>query len=73
MTPQERFDYKMKWMPGIEVPVHTDCETRAISWCKYNIENHEWTRKRYTDVYECTFHFENEATALIFKKEMGVR
>ena len=66
MTPQEVHDHKMKWMPGIEVPVHSDRAMVAKDWCKANLKQHQWRLKTYTDVYEHTFHFESSDDAISF-------
>lgn len=68
MTPLEIFDYKQKWMPGNAVPAHSDKVNEAKTWCRRNLGRHEWSMKEWTNVYEHTFHFENESAAEEFKK-----
>ena len=69
MTPQEVHDYKMNWMPGYSIPVHSDKAMAAKDWCKANLEQHQWRLKTYTDVYEHTFYFERKSNA----KEFGLK
>lgn len=73
MTPQERFEYKLKWMRigSNSVEIHSDLEFDAKQWCKKNIEQHQWNFIKYTDVYEDTFMFESEEIAMKFEKEFG--
>jgi hypothetical protein len=73
MTPQERFDYKTKWMQANSnlVKIHSDHEFDAKQWCKKNLEQHQWGFSKYTSVYEDTFYFETIDMKLQFKKEFG--
>ena len=32
MTPQEIFDYKMRWKPGFTVTLHSDLDVKGKSW-----------------------------------------
>jgi hypothetical protein len=70
MTPQERFDYKTKWMQASSnfVKIHSDHEFDAKQWCKKNLEQHQWDFSKYTNVYEDTFYFETEEMKLQFEK-----
>jgi hypothetical protein len=70
MTPQERFDYKKKWMQASSnfVKIHSDHEFDAKQWCKKNLEQHNWDFLKYTDVYEDTFYFETEEMKRQFEK-----
>lgn len=65
MTPQQISDYKRRWMPGTEVTVHSDLQSQAKEWCK-QLEKHRYHFKKWTNVYEHTFCFENEITASRF-------
>ena len=67
MTPLEIVDYKNEWMPGKSVPVHSDKLDAAKTWCK-NLERQTYHMTRWTDVYEHTFHFEDDSTAKEFNK-----
>ena len=71
MTPQERFDYKTKWMQASSnfVKIHSDHEFDAKQWCKKNLEQHQWGFSKYTDVYEDTFYLEKIDMKLQFEKE----
>jgi hypothetical protein len=73
MTPQERFDYKTKWMQTSSNPIkiHSDLEFAAKQWCKTNLEQHQWHFSKYTDVYEDTFYFESADHARKFDNEIA--
>lgn len=68
MTPQEIFDYKLKWAPGFEVGVHSDLDVKCKDWCRKNLNRQEWAMDTYTDVYEHTFRFEKSENAFEFSK-----
>lgn len=69
MTPQEQHDYKLKWLPGYPVRLHSDLDVQGKTWCKRNVERHQWSFTTYTNVYEHTFHFELEEHANEFAKQ----
>ena len=69
MTPQEIFEYKMRWAPGYIVPVHSDKDWECKQWCRKNIERHKWSFDSFTDVYEHTFRFETKHDASMFRNE----
>ena len=58
MTPIEIHEYKMKWLPGVQVAVHSDLRSEAKDWCKLWMNPIHWKHTKWTDVYEDTFHFE---------------
>jgi hypothetical protein len=58
MTPVEIFEYKMRWMPGFQVPFHSDWRSQAVLYCKKNFPKERWAHTTYTDVYEDTMCFE---------------
>jgi hypothetical protein len=68
MTPQEIFDYKVKWLQQTvnASQVHSDLEWEAKQWCKKNLEQHQWDFSKYTDVYEDTFRFETKEIKDLF-------
>jgi len=71
MTPQERFDHKLRWM-GIDsnaVKLHSDREFDGKQWCKKNLEQHQWGFSKYTDMYEDTFYFETKEMKHKFEME----
>lgn len=70
MTPQEIFEYKNAWKPGYTVRLHSDVVDRGKTWCKRHVKKHEWSVTAWTDVYEHTFHFEDQFAAQDFKFEM---
>lgn len=72
MTPQEIFEYKLRWAPGILVSIHSDHHVKAKDWCRKNIGRHEWAMESYTNVYEHTFRFEHQHHANKFKEHFGV-
>lgn len=71
MTPQERFDYKLRWMHlnSNPVEIHSDLEFEGKQWCKKNLEHHQWHFSKYTAVYEDTFYFETEEMQRSFEEE----
>jgi hypothetical protein len=69
MTPQEQHDYKLKWLPGYPVRLHSDLDVQGKTWCKRNIERHQWSFTTYTNVYEHTFYFELEEHAKLFAEQ----
>ena len=70
MTPQEIHDYKLKWLPGNDVKVHSDLTVKAKDWCRRHLERYQWSMTQYTDVYEHTFHFEIDEDAYDFERAM---
>jgi hypothetical protein len=72
MTPQEIFDYKLKWSNNAhEVQVHSDLFYECYAWCKKNAEQWEWSYQKYTDVYAHTFYFESKEKSLEFYKDFN--
>ena len=71
MTPQEIHEYKLRWKPGYTVRLHSDVVDRGKTWCKRQLERHQWSVTTWTDVYEHTFHFEDIRAAQNFEMEMG--
>ena len=69
MSPQEIFEYKMRWCPGFEVRVHSDLEWKTKDWCRKYLKQHEWKMLSYTNVYEHSFYFELEENANKFQEE----
>jgi len=66
-TPIETFEYKNNWKPGYTVRLHSDLVNEGKTWCRRNLERHQWSMSQYTDVYEHTFHFEHQDDSLIFQ------
>lgn len=60
MTPQEIFEYKLRWhkISSNIVKVHSDLEFDAKRWCRANLKQHQWDYSKFTDMYEDTFYFE---------------
>ena len=71
MTPIEIHEYKLKWSPGISIPVHSDYADKGKTWCRRNLSRHQWSMTSWTHVYEHTFHFEFDQHAIAFKAYMG--
>jgi hypothetical protein len=74
MTPQEIAEYKQRWMgTGNNNPVrlHSDLDTQGKTWCRRNLERHQWSFKSWTAVYEHTFYFENVLAAQNFAMEFN--
>jgi hypothetical protein len=70
MTPQEIFEYKLKWHKTSSsiVKVHSDLEYEAKRWCRLNLKQHQWDFSKYTNVYEDTFYFETSEFQDLFEK-----
>ena len=71
MTPIEIFEYKNKWKPGFSIRLHSDLVDQGKTWCRKNMERHQWSMTEWTNVYEHTFHFENENNAKQFKEKFN--
>jgi len=71
MTPIEVFEYKNKWKPGFSIRLHSDLVNEGKTWCRKNMARHEWSMTEWTNVYEHTFHFENENNAKQFKEKFN--
>jgi hypothetical protein len=71
MTPQQIADYKLKWMPGYSVGLHSDLMDAAKVWCKRQVPKESWSCSTWTNVYEHTFHFEHIEAAQNFEIEFG--
>jgi hypothetical protein len=73
MTPQEIDDYKTKWLTGpgrgYPVKIHSDLDVDGKDWCRRNLERHQWSFTKYTDVYEHTFYFESQLHSQQFAQE----
>lgn len=59
MTPTEIFEYKMTWLPGVQVAIHSDMRSQAKDWCKQWMNPIHWKHTQHTNVYEDTFHFQH--------------
>ena len=70
MTPQEIFEYKLKWKPGYTVRLHSDLVDQGKAWCRKWLERQNWSMTEYTDVYEHTFHFKCMEAANDFSAAM---
>jgi hypothetical protein len=71
MTPAEIFEYKQRWKPGYTIRLHSDIVDRGKTFCKKLCERHQWSVTTWTNVYEHTFHFEDESVAKKFEIAMG--
>ena len=72
MTPQEIAEYKQRWMStgnNNPVRIHSDLADRAKTWCRKNLQRHEWSMTTWTDIYEHTFFFEHAESAEQFKQQ----
>lgn len=71
LTPQEVFEYKQGWKPGIEVNVHSDLHIQCKQWARDNLNRWEWSMDAYTDVYSHTFYFQWPAAAERFRQKFA--
>jgi hypothetical protein len=72
MTPLEISEYKMRWMASgtcYPVRLHSDLADNGKTWCRRNLERHQWSVATWTDVYEHTFFFEHKHDADEFVKQ----
>jgi hypothetical protein len=69
MTPQKIFDYKMGWLPGYPVVVHSDLRDHAKDWCKTKLEKHQYKIREWTHIYAYTYFFETQEIADAFSHE----
>ena len=73
MTPIEIAEYKNRWLregTAYSVPVHIDLTDRAKTWCRRQLERHQWSVTTYTDVYKHTFFFEDPKAGQNFQMEL---
>jgi hypothetical protein len=70
MTPIEIAEYKQNWKPGYTVQTHSDLVDLGKTWCRRRLQRHEWSMTEWTDVYEHTFHFEDQSAAQNFETEL---
>jgi hypothetical protein len=63
MTPQEIFEYKMRWQPGTACHLHSDLFFEGRDWCKENLPKKGWHLQTHTDIYWHTFYFEHAVHA----------
>ena len=71
MTPAEINEYKLKWKPGYTVKIHSDLVDSSKTWCRRRLQRHQWSMTEWTDVYEHTFHFEDNEVAHSFQSELN--
>lgn len=67
MTPQDIFEFKLRWEERYQVFVHSDLEHKATSWCKSNVDKHLWHMLDHTNVYEHTYLFRYQEHAKMFE------
>jgi hypothetical protein len=72
MTPLEIHEYKVRWMPGYSVEIHSDFREAATAWCEINLKKQDWKYSKYTDMYRDTVHFENQSDAESFAKAFTI-
>jgi hypothetical protein len=75
MTPLEISEYKIRWMSNgaHSVRLHSDLDTQGKTWCRRNLERHQWKMNTWTNVYEHTFFFELEEHAVAFASQWDER
>ena len=71
MTPQEIFEYRMRWKSSFYVVIHSDMEYNAKIWCRSNLKPHLWKMRKWTGIYEHTMLFEDNDDAQQFKDAMN--
>lgn len=68
MTPQEIFEHKLKWKPGIIVDIHSDLANEAKTWCRRNVAPESWSFDSWVGPYAHRFTFEDSYQAYQFHK-----
>lgn len=69
MTPQERFDYKQKWLKGaFQIMAPHDLKYKYHDWCSTNLDQHKYEYKPHTGPYYDTWLFEDAPDALKFSE-----
>jgi hypothetical protein len=58
LTPQEIFEYKLRWRPGTACHLHSDLFFEGREWCKEHLPKKAWHFETWTDNYQHTFFFE---------------
>lgn len=74
-TPQEITKYKRQWMMlqnTTAIPLHDDLHVEGKSWCRRNLERHQWSMTAYTDECEHTFYFEHKEHADEFNRHINL-
>ena len=68
MKPVEIAERKQRWMRegGHSVQIHSDLRHQALDYCKIQMFKQQWVHRKYTDVYEDTFFFEQLLDAKAF-------
>lgn len=63
----------MRWMRngGYAVRIHSDLELTARTWCRQNLETHQWAINLWTNVYEHSFYFEMQYHSQLFEQEFS--
>lgn len=69
MNPLDILAHKMKWLPGFQVPIHTDLEYLAKDIVK-QIPKQQWHRRKHTAPYEHTYFFETFESKQRFENEI---
>lgn len=67
-NPLEISEYKQRWMRegSHSVQIHSDLRNKALDYCKVQMFRQQWVHRKYTDVYEDTFFFEQLLDAKAF-------
>lgn len=65
LTPQQIADHKQQWMSeqACEIQLHSDYRSLGKSWCREFLMKHQYVLRKYTNVYEDTWFFENQSDA----------
>ena len=73
MTPQEIFDYKLKWKSNSHiVKFHSDHKMDYYDWCKENFNKWQFDIITWTNVYEHSMIFEKVEDAEMLSRLQSV-
>lgn len=62
MTPQEIYQYRVKWIAKgdyQEITIHSDRYESAVSWCRENLKDGCWKSIKWSSPYQSCFLFES--------------
>lgn len=68
-NPLDIAEHKQRWMRegAHAVRIHSDLRSKGLDYCKVQMFRQQWVHRKYTDIYEDTFFFEQLLDAKAFK------
>lgn len=69
MTPQERWEYKLKWLKEpVQVDAPSDLKYDLMDWCRTRLDQHLYEYRPFIGPYYDRYLFESVVDALAFSK-----